>query len=331
MSLFDELYGYLSTDTLCRMYYCGDHEVFEFYKECDENSIISRREYPFLESLLSFLEIDHTSDFLQLDQIDRDLILYPGYQDRKRAETAQRELRGLSKTHIYYQIMNIACRQELIKAEHYHGYSLYALNRLLRFCNNPNMYISYITEFIENVLNIDHAGRYPKRRMKQLYEHTMEDSDDVFRFQPISISYKMVKEGEIVPVLYSSNILELMDFALRTCVEREITVRRCKNCGRYFAQTGRVSAEYCSRPPAEGQAVCREFGAFQQWTLKQENDPIYKAYRREYKRRFEWIKAGRITAEAFYAWSKQAQEKHKECEKGHLSLEEFQAWLKKED
>ena len=241
-----------------------------------------------------------------MDQIKRDLILYPGYQDRKRAETAQRELRGLSKTHIYYQIMNIACRQELIKAEHYHGYSLYALNRLLRFCNNPNMYISYITEFIENVLNIDHAGRYPKRRMKQLYEHTMEDSDDVFRFQPISISYKMVKE-------------------------REITVRRCKNCGRYFAQTGRVSAEYCSRPPAEGQAVCREFGAFQQWTLKQENDPIYKAYRREYKRRFAWIKAGRITAEAFYAWSKQAQEKHKECEKGHLSLEEFQAWLKKED
>lgn len=33
MSFFGELKRYLDADTLCRMYYCGDHEVFEFYKE----------------------------------------------------------------------------------------------------------------------------------------------------------------------------------------------------------------------------------------------------------------------------------------------------------
>ena len=32
MSFFGELKRYLDADTLCRMYYCGDHEVFEFYK-----------------------------------------------------------------------------------------------------------------------------------------------------------------------------------------------------------------------------------------------------------------------------------------------------------
>ena len=63
-------------------------------------------------------------------------------------------------------------------------------------------------------------------------------------------------------------------------------MRRCKNCGRWFPQTGRVSAEYCERPVAQGEQTCREMGAFQQWTKKQSDDPVFKAYRKEYKRRF---------------------------------------------
>ncbi|MEF2700191.1 MAG: DUF6076 domain-containing protein, partial [Oscillospiraceae bacterium] len=107
-----------------------------------------------------------------------------------------------------------------------------------------------------------------------------------------------------------------------------ITVRRCKNCGRWFPQTGRVSAEYCERPVPRGEQVCREIGAFKQWTKKQSDDPIFKAYRKEYKRRFAWIKAGRITDEAFYAWSEKAREEKKKCDRDIISLAEFQQWLK---
>lgn len=102
-----------------------------------------------------------------------------------------------------------------------------------------------------------------------------------------------------------------------------VTVRRCKNCGRWFPQTGRVSAEYCERPVASGQQTCREAGAFQQWTKKQTDDPVFKAYRKEYKKRFAWIKAGRITDEQFYAWSEQAREMKKKCDREVITLEEF--------
>lgn len=322
---------YRDADIFCRMYYCGDREVFEFGRECDKDSPIFQREYPFLESLLSFLELDHTSNSSQLDQIESDLTEYSIYKDRQHAEIVLRELQELSKRHIYYEILTMTCRQQIKNANNCQDQPLDVLNGLLLISRNLNMYLFRVQRFLENVLDIDRAGRYPQLQMKQLCEYDARGNSFAFRFHPIPVSYELVKEGEIVPVLYSGNILEIIEFALRTCVEQEITVRRCKNCGRYFAQTGRVSTEYCSRPPAEGQAVCREFGAYQQWTLKQENDPIFKVYRREYKRRFAWIKAGRITAEVFYAWSKQAREKHKECEKGHLSLEEFQAWLKKED
>lgn len=118
-----------------------------------------------------------------------------------------------------------------------------------------------------------------------------------------------------------------MSDSLQTCVERSIAVRRCKNCGRYFAQTGRVSAEYCDRPPLDGQSSCRLMGAFQQWTLKQADDPVFKVYRREY-RRFAWIKAGHISDSEFYAWSKQAREQKKKCDEGIITVEEFGRWLK---
>ncbi|MFQ7401488.1 MAG: DUF6076 domain-containing protein [Neglectibacter sp.] len=48
-------------------------------------------------------------------------------------------------------------------------------------------------------------------------------------------------------------------------MERGITVRRCKNCGRWFPQTGRVSAEYCERPVAWPADLPGGRG-LQQWT-----------------------------------------------------------------
>ena len=45
---------------------------------------------------------------------------------------------------------------------------------------------------------------------------------------------------------------------------------------------------------------------------------------REYKRRFAWIKAGRISDSEFYAWSEQAREQKKKCDEGAITAEDFQ-------
>ena len=62
--------------------------------------------------------------------------------------------------------------------------------------------------------------------------------------------------------------------------------------------------------------------------LRQAGNDVFKAYRKEYKRRFAWIKAGRISDEDFYAWSEQARAQKKECDEGTIALEDFQRWLK---
>ena len=66
------------------------------------------------------------------------------------------------------------------------------------------------------------------------------------------------------------------------------------------------------------------------WTIKHNEDELFREYRREYKKRFARIRTGRTTKEEFYAWSEQAREKKEACESGKLPHVEFIEWLKKE-
>ena len=195
----------------------------------------------------------------------------------------------------------------------------------------PPLYQKQIQCFFDLILDIDKVGREPSRQVMRYYHFDQPDqpSDpELFPFCLLTTRFEPVDGDACAPVLYANTVADMISFSLQTCVERNITVRRCKNCGRYFAQTGRVSAEYCDRPPLDGQSSCRLMGAFQQWTLKQAGDPVFKVYRREYKRRFAWIKAGRISDSEFYAWSEQAREQKKKCDEGVITEDEFQRWLK---
>ena len=193
------------------------------------------------------------------------------------------------------------------------------------------LYQKQIQRFFELVLDIDKAGREPSRQVMRYYHFDQPDQPSdpaLFPFRLLTTRFEPVDGDTCAPVLYANTVADMISFSLQTCVERNITVRRCKNCGRYFAQTGRVSAEYCDRTPLDGQSSCRAMGAFQQWTLKQADAPVFKVYRREYKRRFAWIKAGRISDSEFYAWSEQAREQKKKCDEGIITAEDFQRWLK---
>ena len=121
--------------------------------------------------------------------------------------------------------------------------------------------------------------------------------------------------------------LDLKEFVTQFSETRK-QVEKFLECVLDVDSAGRVSAEYCERPVKYGEQRCREIGAFRQWTKKQTDDPIFKAYRKEYKKRFAWIKAGRITDEQFYAWSEKARDEKKKCDREIISLEEFQQWLR---
>ena len=103
---------------------------------------------------------------------------------------------------------------------------------------------------------------------------------------------------------------------------------QCKNCGRYFAVMRHGATEYCGRVADERGRTCREVGAINTWTRSKRDDEVFKVYRREYKKRFAWIKAGRITDQQFYDWSERARAEKDKCEQGLISQKDLEVWLK---
>lgn len=315
-----------------KMYFSEKRELFQ----CDASGIQGvpsvDRELPFLESLLTFLEMDCRELTPALQRIaDRWSRLIAEF-DRDAGTEAMVELGQLKSRHIYLELLYVRWYDRFSRIGIYGDRGSAEDEQMLAELRDlPEQLLLYqkqVQRFFDLVLDVDSAGRDPQQQAAKNYLHDSPRDPSLFRFRPIPLSFEPVEPGRCSPVLYSASILDMIDYSLRSCVERGITVRRCKNCGRYFPQTGRVSAEYCERPVPRGQQTCREAGAFQQWTKKQSDDPVFKAYRKEYKKRFAWIKAGRISDTDFYAWSEQAREMKKKCDHDFITLEEYVEWLK---
>lgn len=267
-----------------KMYFSENREIFQYDSLGTQGVPDVRRELPFLESLLSFQELDCAEVTPLLQCIAEDWSRFIAEDDRGALENAMKTLGELASVHIYFQLLYVHCyyRQTAIFIRNDRGSAEDAqmLDELRQLSEQLPLYQQQARRFFELVLDVDSAGWEPQAQAARNYTYD-------------------------VP-----------------------TIRRCKNCGRYFAQTGRVSAEYCERPVPDAQQRCRDIGALKQWTLRQAGNDAFKAYRKEYKRRFAWIKAGRISDEDFYAWSEQARAQKKKYDEGATTLEDFQRWLK---
>ena len=317
-----------------KMYFSGSREILQYDSLGSQGLPSVHAEFPFLESLLSFQELDLTEAISMLEYITKNWSRFIAEDDKRALSNAMGKLGALSGIHIYFWHLYVQCYYRLSAMNTQNGRrsaeDQQLLDELRQLPEQLPLYQQQIQRFFELVLDVDSAGREPQAQAAENYFHDTPKDPDLFSFRPIPLSFEPVEPGRCSPVLYSSNIRDMIDYSLRSCVERNITVRRCKNCGRYFAQTGRVSAEYCERPVPRGQQRCREAGAFQQWTKKQTADPVFKAYRKEYKKRFAWIKAGRITDQQFYDWSEQARAEKKKCDQEEISRDAFFEWLKKQ-
>lgn len=311
-----------------KMYFSGEKEIFEYDALGMQEIPSVHRELPFLESLLSFLELNDAEIPPMLGRISGHWEHFSKQTDRQALTETMMSLGELAERHIYFRLLYTRCyacasNPDLDKTE-VEGISA-ELKAISTQLSDTKVQVE---KFLECVLDVDSAGREPQKQAAKYCSHDAPNRAELFQLHPIPLSFEPVEPECCAPVLYSASIRDMIDYSLRSCVEHGVTVRRCKNCGRWFPQTGRVSAEYCERPVKHGEQPCREIGAFRKWTKKQTDDPIFKAYRREYKRRFAWIKAGRITDEQFYAWSKQAQEQKKKCDREIITLDEFQQWLR---
>lgn len=324
-----------------KTYICNGREYYEYDAAStdrddrtesgpEKTSARVKKEFLFPESLLFLLYLDIRAYEPLFNSIAASLQELRRTKDVRFADQAVSQLKQLTDVHIYFELLSLEWRQRLWSVLRHDFAGIQKLIPANEFAAIPaelSLIQRQIMELFRTVLDIDGTDLPVAEKMARYYGQASKDgSDGPFCFETLSTRFELAGPDIFTEVLRPQTVRDLVGFHLKECVRREMKVRICKNCGRYFIIRGRTTAQYCDRA-INGNRSCREIGAPRVWEKRKRGEPLFVMYRREYKKRFAWIKAGKLTRETFYAWGEKAREKKAECEAGVITAEQFKMWL----
>ena len=313
-----------------RTYIDGGREYYEYTDAADREQTI-KKDFPFPESLMSLLYMDIWELEPITKKMDRALMSFYQSRDYDELQIVAAGLNELASRHICFELLRLDWLERLDMVDSTAPGDFQDLlphKKISHLCSSIDTMQKQIKGLIAQTLDMDGEKKSVSEKMVVYYNAEGGDTLNTFQFQPQSMSFEVIDHKIFAEVLYPKDIYDLIDFHVRECVKREVKMRVCKNCLRYFAVTGKASTEYCGRVCDSKGRTCREMGAINTWTQRKQGDEVFKEYRREYKKRFARINAGRLTKSAFYAWSEEARRKKEDCDGGVISPEAFSRWLK---
>ena len=317
-------------DYIFKTYIDSGREYYEYTDAADREQTI-KKDFPFPESLMSLLYMDIWELEPITRKMDKALLSFYQSRDYDELQIVVAGLKELAPRHICFELLRLDWLERLDMVESTAPGDFQDLlphKKLSHLCSNIDTMQKQIKGLIAQVLDMDGEKKPVSEKMVAYYNAEGGDTLNTFRFQPQTMSFEVIDHKVFAEVLYPRDIYDLIDFYVRECVKREVRMRVCKNCLRYFAVTGKASTEYCGRVCDSKGRTCREMGAINTWTQRKQGDEVFKEYRREYKKRFARINAGKLTKSVFYAWSEEARKKKEDCDNGTITPEEFSRWLK---
>ena len=313
-----------------RTYIDGGREYYEYTDAADREQTI-KKDFPFPESLMSLLYMDIWELESITKRMDKALMSFYQSRDYNELQIVAAGLNELAPRHICFELLRLDWLERLKMVDSTAPGDFQDLlphKKISHLCSSIDTMQKQIKGLIAQVLDMDGEKRSVSEKMVAYYNAEGGDTLNTFQFQPQTMNFEVIDRKIFAEVLYPRDIYDLIDFHVRECVKREVKMRVCKNCLRYFAVTGKASTEYCGRVCDSKGRTCREMGAINTWTQRKQGDEVFKEYRREYKKRFARINAGKLTKSAFYAWSEEARKKKEDCDNGTITPEDFSRWLK---
>lgn len=311
-----------------KTYIAHEQEHYLYSEQTLGEAVAFSETVPFPESLMSLLYMDLDPIEAIIQKLNDEFWKLAVTKEEQHHQNALALLDDLASRHIYFQQFRLDMNCRLTHAKLFNSYTEDVLPRayLYHLPEKLRQMQAQILELIQHVLDTDQESEETvPQKMVSYYKAA---GDRAFRFCAQPVSFELIDDEVFAEVLEPEVVYDLIDCHLRECIKREVKMRVCKNCGRYFALTGRTNTEYCSRPFDEKGRTCREVGAIALWTKRKSGDTLFRDYRREYKKRFARMKAGKLEPEELYAWGERAREKKAECEAGKLSPEDYAAWLR---
>lgn len=317
-------------DYIFKTYIDSGREYYEYTDVTDREQTI-KKDFPFPESLMELLYMDTQELESITRKMDKALMSFYQSRDYNELQIVEAGLNELAPRHICFELLRLDWLERLDMVDSTAPRDFQDLlphKKISHLCSNIDTMQKQIKGLIAQTLDMDGEKKSVSEKMAAYYNAEGGDTLNTFQFQPQTMSFEVINRKIFAEVLYPRDIYDLIDFHVRECVKREVRMRVCKNCLRYFAVTGKASTEYCGRICDSKGRTCREMGAINTWTQRKQSDEVFKEYRREYKKRFARINAGRLTKSAFYAWSEEARKKKEDCDSGVITTEEFSRWLK---
>ena len=176
--------------------------------------------------------------------------------------------------------------------------------------------VRVFTEVVDAVMIQNDA--YPQRRpiermqaygferfqeaVRELVQESETAASSVYApdFDMLTLSDGTVK---IAPVVSINNIAQLMYHEIMNMIMQGHSIRRCKNCGKYFVQYGDRIVDYCDEIPEGETKPCSVIGSSRQFTASLKDDPIKQTYTRVYKKYVARRRLKTITEGQFTEWS----------------------------
>ena len=313
-----------------RTYIDGGREYYEYTDAADREQTI-KKDFPFPESLMELLYMDTQELEAITKKMDKALLAFYQSGAKDDLQVVAAGLDELASRHVYFELLRLDWLERLDMVDSTAPGDFQDLlphKKISHLCSSIDTMQKQIKGLIAQVLDMDGEKKFVSEKMVAYYNAEGGDTLNTFQFQPQTMNFEVINHKIFAEVLYPRDIYDLIDFHVRECVKREVKMRVCKNCLRYFAVTGKASTEYCGRVCDSKGRTCREMGAIHTWTQRKQGDEVFKEYRREYKKRFARINAGRLTKSAFYAWSEEARKRKEDCDSGTITPEEFSQWLK---
>lgn len=297
-----------------------------------ENTSLTKKDFPFPESLLKLLRLDIWQYEPLIKNMEKALLRFYQTEEPQDADIILTGLDQLAEAHIYFQQLRLSWQHRFERAATIDGTALIDLlprQELTHIPSSIDNTQKQIQRLFQSVLDIELGKKSSvPELMAAYYDREGTDTLNTYQFSTLPLKFELVDKHTFTEILYPNSIYDLIDYFLRKCIQQEQRMRVCKNCGLYFAVKGRGTAEYCDITTDEKDRVCKEIGALKHWMKSKEDDEVFNAYRREYKKRFAWTKTGKISPAMLYAWGEKAREKKAECEGRKITLEEYQEWLK---
>lgn len=146
------------------------------------------------------------------------------------------------------------------------------------------------------------------------------------------IDYRLVLTERGFESLYTiKSSFSLLLFEMAHCINGEVNIQKCKNCGNYFVPEGRSNAVYCSYPiRGDLGKTCRDVGAQITRIKKEKNDAATKAYRKVYMRYKQNLNRHPEDTEAaakLNMLTKGVRDWRKRMAQNEASEQEFMEWL----